>query len=114
MYLLAHFYSWGVHFCHCGSKGTSWAFVPLFQYIWAILRGKIAAGGVLLSAGTFRPSGANLYRLGNGYFEPVHFGHFGRKCTMSEFCSEPVVFRLFLSKNVAALGFFLNCHILAT
>ena len=86
MYLLARFYSQRVHFGQCGRKCTSCPFVPLLQYIWAILRGKIAAGVVLLSAGTFRPFRANLSRLGNVSSESLHFGHFGQKRTVSEFC----------------------------
>ena len=114
MYLLAVFYSQGVHFGHCGRKCTSWAFFPLFRYVWAILREKIAGGGVLPLAGTFQPFGANVYRLGNVYSEPVHFGHFGRKCTVRVLHAKPVALRLFWGKNVPAPGFFMNWYVLAT
>ena len=71
MYRLIIFDTRRVHFGHFGRKCTSWLPFILFRYTWAILRENMAASGVLLSAGTFRPFGVEMYRLGVFYSQPV-------------------------------------------
>ena len=101
MYGQGVFYSQPAHFGHFGRKCTSWGFLILSWYILAILGQNVPIGGFLFSAGTFSPFWAKMYRLGGFsflagifwpfwakmyqlgvfYSQPVHFGHFGRKCT---------------------------------
>ena len=71
MYRLIIFYTRRVHFGHFGRKCTPWVPFILFRYTWAIMRENMAAGGVLLSAGTVWPFGAKMYRLGVFYSQPV-------------------------------------------
>ena len=81
MYRLGVFYSQPVHLGQFGPKCTGWGVFTLSQYILAILGKSVPAGHFLFSAGTFWPFWAKMFWLVVIYSQPVHFGHFGRKCT---------------------------------
>ena len=90
-HMVAGFYenvrAWGCLF----SGGRDWPFQAktycprvfmLRRHILAVLGENVPAGGFLLSSGIFWPFGAKMYWPGVVYFQPVEFGHFGRKCTV--------------------------------
>ena len=62
-------------------------------------------GVCVLSTGTFWPFSSKIYRLGIFYCQPVHFGHFGRKCTGSGFFFLSRYILAILGDNVPAGGF---------
>ena len=88
-----------VHFGHFERKCTGCKFCVLSRYINA------AAGGFLFSAGTFGPFWVKMYQLGSLCPQPVHFRHFGRKCTG---WVSPILRRyilVILAENLPAGGF---------
>ena len=86
MYLLAVFYSQGVHFGHCGRKCTSWVFRLVDRYI-LLLSEEIQQLGMYSSQPVhFWTLWATMHQPGGFYFSPLHFGNFGPKCTSWEFC----------------------------
>ena len=79
LYGLGVLHSQTVYFGHLGQKCTCWQFLVLRRYMMPILQENMAAGGVLLSAGTFWPVWAKMYRLGIFCSQPGHFWQLGAK-----------------------------------
>ena len=80
----------------------------------AILEENVMAGGFLFSAGIFWPFWAKVYQLGVFYPQPVHYGHFWRKCTGSGFFILSWSILAILEENSSAGGhFILSLYILA-
>ena len=74
----------------------------------AILGENVQVGGFLFSSGTFQSFWAKMYRLGVSDSQPVHFGHFGRKCTgLGFFVLSRYIFGI-LAENVLAEGFLVS------
>ena len=94
-----------VHFGHLKRKCLGWGFCIFGKYIVALLNEKVLAGNFSSSACTFWAFWAKMYRLGILYPWPVHFSHFGRKCTAWGF----YILRLYIlaiwGKNVPAGSF---------
>ena len=94
----------GGGFSDFGRKCSGWGFYILSRYILAISDENVPGGGFLFAAGTCWPFWAKLYRLGVLYSQPVHFGHFGRKCARWEsFILSPYILAV-LGENVLAGG----------
>ena len=114
MYGLRVLFSQNVYFGHLGQKCTCWQFLVLGRYIMAILRENTAAGGVLLSTGTFWPVWAKMYRLGVVCSQPGHFWQFGANMyRLGIFYSKRVNFGHLRQKCICWEFFILNCYILA-
>ena len=97
-----------VHFGHFGRKCLGWGFCIFGQYIVALLNEKVLAANFSSSACTFCTFWTKMYRLGVLYPRPVHFSHFGRKCTGWGF----YILRLYIlaiwGKNVPAGSFWFS------
>ena len=134
VYWLGIFQSQPVHFGHFGRKCTWWDF--FCRYILVILAENVPAGNFSISAGTFWPFWAKMYRLGIfllpagafwpfwtkryqlGFFysQPVCSGHFWRQCTgLGFFILSRYILVIWgwyilviMAENVPAGGFFFS------
>ena len=97
-----------VHLGHFGRKCLGSEFFIFGQYIVALSNDKVLAANFSSSACTFWAFWAKTYRLGVLYPRPVHFSHFGRKCTGWGF----YILRLYIlaiwGKNVPAGSFWFS------
>ena len=105
MYQLGVFYFQPVHFSQIGRKCTGREVLNLSGYILAILGENVQARNISFSAGIFWPIWAKTYRLGFFSSQPVHLGHFERKCTSWAFLIPSRYILVIWGENVPPGGF---------